>query len=327
MEKATTKKQVTRTPDGLPEHGRLRAIIEGVSPEIDCGRYAVKRVIGDEVVVEADIFTDGHDSVAGRLLYRRNDVNTWTEVAFEPLVNDRWRASFRVGDIGRYQYTLLAWVDHLSTWRRDLQKKIDADQHTLTDIKIGVKMIESAASRASAEHRETLNSWARELNQATDLARAAERALDDELYLVALSYPDEEFITRYPKLLDVIVDRKRAEFGSWYELFPRSAGADGAHGTFKDVENLLPYVAGMGFDVLYLPPIHPIGHSFRKGKNNVTDAGPDDSGSPWAIGAAEGGHKSILPELGALEDFRHLVEAAHDHGLELAMDHRLSDVP
>lgn len=304
----------------LPENGRARAVIEGVSPAIDCGRFAIKRVIGDEVVVEADIFTDGHDAVSGCLLFRKSTTDVWNRTEFEPLVNDRWRASFDVTELGRYRYTLVAWVDHIKTWRRDLQTKIEAGQHTLVDIQIGVEMIESAASRAHGDDRVALEIWARELRGLSNLGQATERALDDALILIASSYPNEEFTTRYPGELEVIVDRKLAEFSSWYELFPRSMGPHGRHGTFKDVERLLPYVAGMGFDVLYLPPIHPIGRSFRKGKNNVTDAAADDTGSPWAIGASEGGHKSILPDLGDLDDFQHLVRAARDHGLELAMD-------
>ncbi len=304
----------------MPIEGRNRAIIEAVTPEVDGGRFPIKRVIGDEVRVEADIFTDGHDAVTACLRYRKSGETRWNEVEFLPLVNDRWQASFQVSELGRYQYTVIAWVDHLKSWRRDLQKKIDAGQQSLVDIRIGAELIEAAASRADGEPKSALEAWALDLNSSSDLDKATSRALDDDLMTIALSYRDERFITTYSHVLGVVVDRKRAEFSSWYELFPRSAGTAETHGTFKDVEKILPYVASMGFDVLYLPPIHPIGRSFRKGKNNVTESQVDDTGSPWAIGASEGGHKSILPELGTLEDFQHLVNSAAEHGLELAMD-------
>ena len=320
MNRTTTTGKTRETNVSMPTEGRLRAVIESVTPEIDGGRFPIKRVVGDRVVVEADIFTDGHDAVSARLLHRRAGEDDWTAVEFEPLVNDRWRAEFEVTELGRHQYTVLAWVDHLKSWRRDIEKKIAADQQTLVDMKIGADLIASAADRASGQDRDVLESWAAELRDGTDREHVSARALDDAPMTIALSYPDERFASRYPIILEVVVDRKRAEFSSWYELFPRSTGENGSHGTFKDVERLLPYISEMGFDVLYLPPIHPIGRSFRKGKNNVTESQPDDTGSPWAIGASEGGHKSILPELGTFEDFKHLVQAARDNGLEMAMD-------
>ncbi len=320
MEKTSLQIDVQHDPLQLPDRGRNRVVIENVTPAIDGGRFAIKRVVGDTVVVEADIFTDGHDAVSAQLRFRLSGMDTWDTVEFEPLVNDRWQASFMVMELGRYQYALSAWVDHLKSWRRDIQKKIDANQHTLIDMRIGGQLISAAAERADGDDRESLEAWANELSQTSDLDQATERALDDDLMSIAQRYPDVRFATQFPGALEIIVDRKRGEFSTWYELFPRSTGPAGSHGSFKDVEKRLPYVAGMGFDVLYLPPIHPIGTSFRKGKNNVTLADPDDTGSPWAIGAAEGGHKSILPELGTIEDFRHLVQTACDHDLELAMD-------
>ncbi len=320
MNRTKTTNKTSEISISTPEEGRCRAVIESVTPEIDGGRFAIKRIVGDRVVVEADVFTDGHDAVSARLLHRRSGENEWHEVEFEPLVNDRWSAQFEVTDLGRYQYTVLAWVDHLKSWRRDIEKKIAADQQTLVDMKIGANLVAEAADRASGHDREMLQSWAAELRDGTDLEYVSARALDDSLMTIALSYPDHRFATRYPGVLEVVVDRKRAEFSSWYELFPRSTGPDSKHGTFKDVEQLLPYISEMGFNVLYLPPIHPIGRSFRKGKNNVTESSEKDTGSPWAIGASEGGHKSILSELGTPEDFQHLIQAARNHGLEMAMD-------
>ncbi|MGA7668982.1 MAG: alpha-1,4-glucan--maltose-1-phosphate maltosyltransferase [Nitrolancea sp.] len=313
---AKTKARV----DSYPQHGRNRAAIETVAPEIDCGRFPIKRIVGDEVVVEADIFADGHDVVSAVVKYRKVGDKDWRESQFEPIVNDRWSATFTVEKLGRYEYRVVAWVDHLKSWRRDIQKKVDAAQHTMVDLRIGADLISEAAERAGADDRATLEGWAKEITEASDLGGASECALDDRRMLIALSYPDLRFATHYPLTLEVVVDRKRAEFSSWYELFPRSTGTDDVHGTFKDVEKLLPYVSGMGFDILYLPPIHPIGQSFRKGKNNVTESLPNDTGSPWAIGGKEGGHKSIHPDLGTLEEFRHLVTAAADAGLEIAMD-------
>ena len=304
----------------FPKHGRNRTAIEAVTPEIDNGRFPIKRVVGDRVVVEADIFADGHDVVSGILKYRKAGEDEWCETRFEPLVNDRWSAQFTVEELGRYEYTLVGWVDHLRSWRRDIAKKVDAAQHNMVDLEIGVGLIREAAERAGGRDRKALTTWAKEISEAGDLERATDRALDDRMMDLALAFPDLRFATHYPLVLEVVVDRKRAEFSSWYELFPRSTGSDNVHGTFKDVEKLLPYVAGMGFDVLYLPPIHPIGQSFRKGKNNVTESKSDDTGSPWAIGGKEGGHKSIHPDLGTLDDFRHLVTTAADAGLEIAMD-------
>ena len=320
MEQTSSKSSNERTKSSLPAEGRIRAVIEGVSPEIDCGRFPIKRVIGDSVVVEADIFADGHDAVSADLLYRFEEDSHWSSVAFQPLVNDRWRAEFSVQRLGRYRYSIVARVDHLKSWRRDFDARVAAGQHSLIDIRIGAGHIAERAERASDGDAVLLSNWARELNDASDLVAATASALDDERLAVALAYPDERFQTRYARDLEIVVDRERARFSTWYELFPRSTGADGAHGTFRDVERLLPYVASMGFDVLYLPPVHPIGRSFRKGKNNSIVAADGDPGSPWAIGAAEGGHQSILPELGTLEDFRHLVGAAADHGLEIALD-------
>jgi starch synthase (maltosyl-transferring) len=311
----------TSTEGGrYPVEGRLRAVIEGVSPEIDAGRFPIKRVVGDQVIVEADIFADGHDQISADLLYRFTGDAEWSRTPFVALVNDRWRAEFVVDRLGRYQYTIVAWVDHLKTWRHDFERRLAAGSHSLIDIKIGANYIAERAGRAGGADANALSEWADELTNATDLDAATASALDDLRLATALAYPDPALQTRYARELDIVVDRERARFSSWYELFPRSTGSNGAHGTFRDVERLLPYIAEMGFNVLYLPPIHPIGHGFRKGRNNTVNSEAGDPGSPWAIGSAEGGHESILPELGTLDDFRHLVDAAAQHGLEMALD-------
>ena len=224
--------------------GSRRVVIEAVAPEVDGGRFPAKRILGDEVVVEADIFADGHDPVAGALLYRHESEAEWKQLPLMPLVNDRWRAGFRVDRLGTYRYTLRGWPA-------------------------------SAPSEA----------------------------------------------TQYDRELRLTVDRGKARFSAWYEIFPRSWGAvPGRHATFREVEAHLPKIASMGFDVLYLTPIHPIAKTHRKGRNNATAAGSDDPGSPWAIGAREGGHKAIHPQLGTVEDFRRFVSSAREAGLEIAMD-------
>jgi starch synthase (maltosyl-transferring) len=302
-----------------PEKGRNRVVIEGVSPEIDGGRFPIKRIVGDEVTVEADILTDGHDAISCALLYRKEGQGQWAEVPMVALGNDRWQASFKVEELGFYFYTLQGWVDHFKSWSRDLAKRVDAGQDVSVDLLIGAEMVEEANTRASRTDARWLQTFAETLRSGE--SDAARHALSPELAHLMDSYGARPFITTYDKELAVSVDRERARFGAWYELFPRSCSIEpGQHGTFKDVEAWLPYVAEMGFDVLYFPPIHPIGTSFRKGKNNSTLVGPDDPGSPWAIGSKDGGHKAIHPQLGTLEDFRHLLETAAQMGIEVALD-------
>jgi starch synthase (maltosyl-transferring) len=251
-----------------------RVVIESPRPEVDCGRYPAKRAVGDEVLVEVDVFTEGHDVVVCELLYKYKEEKSWTAIPLAFLGNDRWSASFRVEKLGRYEYTVRGWADPLLTWRRDLEKRKAAGQDITVDLQIGA-----------------------------ELEKRAERT-----------------VTYYDKVLEVVVDPPRARFSSWYEMFPRSARGDGTHGTFRDVIARLPYVAELGFDVLYLPPIHPIGTTARKGKNNDVAALPGDVGSPWAIGAKEGGHKALHPQLGSFADFDLLVRKAKEHNIDIALD-------
>jgi len=302
--------------------GRWRTVIEGVKPEIDGGRFATKRTVNEEVVVEADIFTDGHDALSAVLLYRRESEPQWTEVSMEFLINDRWRGSFRVTELGRYRYTLIAWVDHFKTWRRDLAKKVEAGQDVLVDLLVGARLIEEAGRRASKAEGQILRKWAEGLRAAAKSQSARIRlALSNEVAALMEKHPDRRFATTYEKELAVIVDREKARFSSWYEMFPRSCVSEpGRHGTLKDCEARLPYIASMGFDVLYFPPIHPIGPTHRKGKNGVPSGTPTDPGSPWGIGSQEGGHTAIHPQLGTLNDFRRFLDKAKEHGLEVALD-------
>ena len=312
-----------KTKSGLrvnkPKEGRLRAVIENVKPEIDGGRFPAKRVVGERMTVEADIFTDGHDALAAALLYRRNSDSHWSETPMESLDNDRWRATFEVTEIGAYLYTLQAWVDRFESWRQGLAKKLQAGQDVAIDLLIGAGLVEETANRAPPTDKKRLaNSISILRSKQPD---AGETALLPELAALMAKYSDRRWAVTYDKELRVNVDREKARFSTWYEMFPRSCASEpGVHGTLRDCEQRLPYVAGMGFDVLYLPPIHPIGRSFRKGKNNELGAGPDDVGSPWAIGAKEGGHKAIHPQLGTLEDFKRLVTKAKKSGIEIALD-------
>ena len=301
--------------------GRERIAIEAVSPQIDCGRFLVQRVAGDEMVVQADIFSDGHDEVVAMLLFRRQGEQQWQETVMQRLDNDRWQGSFILGEPGVYQYTLMGWVDHFRSWQMDLQKRSQAGQDVAVDIEIGVGLIERAAKEATGADAAKLNLVASALIKEASLPQAVTLALDHELADLISTCCARGLATWYSKELSVRVDRQKALFSSWYELFPRSlGGASGSHGTLRDCIALLPEISEMGFDVLYLAPIHPIGASKRKGKGNAEKAEPEDPGSPWAIGSAAGGHKAVHPELGSIEDFRRLVREAGSRGIDIALD-------
>ena len=298
------------------KEARCRVVIEHVDPEIDAGRFAIKRCPGERVVVEADVFADGHDELACVVRYRPAEQEVWCEATMRALGNDRWRGEFHIDLLGRYVYTVEGWVDHFHTWARDLQRRLEAGQDVAVELQIGARLVATAARRARPEDAAALREAARKL---TDGDQAI--ALSTDLADLMARNADRRLGTRYGRELPVLVDRKLARCSAWYEMFPRSAAAvAGRHGTFEDVEARLPYVAEMGFDVLYLPPIHPIGRSYRKGRNNTILARTGDPGSPWAIGGAEGGHKDVHPELGTLEDFQRLLKAARQRGLEVALD-------
>lgn len=310
------------------ENGRQRAVIEGVTPEVNSGRFPVKRVIGQKVIVRADIFSDGHDSLSAVLLHRKDGSPAWLETPMRFLLNDRWEGLFEVNELGFYRYTVQAWVDRFGTWRADLRKKVQAGVDVSLDLLMGADLIDTAAGRAPESDAAKLKELANLLGTPQGGGPDIEIALGDELALLMERYPDRRFATTYGKELAVLVDRPKAQFSAWYEMFPRSSSTDpGRHGTFADCESRLPYIASMGFDVLYLPPIHPIGITNRKGKNNVPTAESGDPGSPWAIGSHAGGHMAVHPELGTLEDFRRLVEEAKEHGIEIALDLALQGTP
>ena len=312
-----------RNGNVLAGDGLRRVVIEGVTPEIDAGRYPIKRVPGESVVVEADVFADGHDLITVVLRYRRMEASQWTETSMESLGNDRWRGQFEVSELGVYCYTIDGWVDHYKTWQSDLRKRIEARQDVSVDLAIGAAFVQEAAQRATGEDAKMLAEWAREFGQGDEptLEHRTQRALDAGLADLANKYPDRSHATPYVRELHVAVDPVLGRTGAWYEMFPRSCpGKAGTHGTFDDVAKQLPRVAQMGFDIVYLPPIHPIGKSFRKGKNNNPVCLPEEPGSPWAIGGAKGGHKAIHPELGTLENFKRLIDQARELKVEIALD-------
>ena len=306
------------------DNGRVRAVIDALSPRVDGGRFVAKRIAGERVCIEADCFTDGHDQLRVVLAWRAVNATQTYEVEMRPLGNDVWIGEFTPPAPGRYRCTVTAWVDHFESWRNELERRED-----LADIRValqvGSALICATAVRAGDADAQALKNWAALLLESAtpestvDASSLKALALDPERARLMQRHADRSLADS--AALEIFADRKRAGFSSWYELFPRSAASQPArHGNFKDVEARLPYIAGMGFDVVYFPPIQPIGRVNRKGANNALKAKAGDVGSPWAIGSAEGGHKEILRELGTLEDFRHLVATARELGMEIALD-------
>jgi len=294
--------------------GQSRVIIENVQPQVDSGRYPAKRTIGELVTVTADIFADGHDHIRAQLLYKKEDDSKWQTTELIASWNDSWHASFEVTQKGYYLFTLRAWIDHLDTWYDGFKKK------TAAKVDVHVELMEGAIllKKLSKEDPSLLQAAAK-LEDA-DYTRAIEFVLSPAFHDLVHRHPLIENETQYPHELKVIVEHKKANFNSWYEFFPRSSSMEGKHGTFKDAIKLLPRVAAMGFDVLYFPPIHPIGKINRKGKNNNVISMPGEPGSPWAIGSDEGGHKAIHAELGTLEDYKKLIAEARKLDIDIAMD-------
>lgn len=299
--------------------GNYRAVIEGVKPEVDGGRFAIKRVIGEPVVVECAAFCDGHDTLAVVLRYRQEGAADWQEQPMTALGNDCWCGTFSVVALGRYEYTISAWVDHFQSWRHDFQRRIEPQDIALA-LRIGSELVAAAGERATGADAETLQGWAAWLCGDAELETRRLRALDGDLAQLMAQYPDRRWATHYDKRLPVVVEPLHARYSTWYEFFPRSCGVGLQHGSFLDAERWLPRIRDMGFDVVYLPPIHPIGRINRKGKNNTLTAEPDDVGVPWAIGAEEGGHTAIHPQLGTLEDFHHFVRRAKELNMQVALD-------
>lgn len=303
--------------------GRVRAVIDAVLPVVDGGRFPVKRIAGEAVGIEAHCFTDGHDKLRVVLRWQAAGASDDCEVEMKLQGHDVWFAEFTPPRAGRYRYTVTAWVDPFESWRRELERRDDPED-IRTALQVGGVLIEETAVRAKGSDAAILAEWSAQLRAAgadagVDSGALKAMALDAARAAIVARYADRSLAATVA--LELVADRKRAGFSSWYEMFPRSAGVEpGRHGTFRDVEARLSYLADMGFDVLYFPPIHPIGRINRKGANNTLAARSEDVGSPWAIGAAEGGHKDILPQLGTLEEFRGLLSKARDLGIEIALD-------
>ena len=310
----------------VPALGGSRVVIERPSPEIDGGRHPAKAILGDLLEVEADIFTDGHGHVAAAVKYKEDSATAWQEAPMALVENDRWRARIPLPRLGRWVFTIEAWPDEFETWRSDVAKKLAAGQKIDLDLREGLALLRRILKPGAAAERVGKILAAAEAAFESD--ERARLLLSEELQALMPEAADRHGLIRYPAELPVLVERLAARFSAWYELFPRSEPPEGkASADFDDVIRRLPYVRDLGFDVLYFPPIHPIGRTNRKGRNNSLTPTPSDPGSPYAIGSAEGGHTAIEPGLGTLEDFRRLVAAAEAAGLEIALDFAIQCSP
>ena len=328
------RKSVRRGVDTHVRHGRSswspaeRIAIENVYPELDCGRFPVKRVVGDQFDVWADIFRDGHDIIAAVLRYRAADEIEWHDAVMRHHDNDRWTGAFTLDRNIRYFYTIEAWTDVFASWRQDTVKKIDAGQNVEIDLIEGREILAAAAGAASPQDRQSIEAAIRAFNRTAESSERAEILLSEDIRQLMLRWGPREDRSAYERELEVIADRPAARFAAWYEMFPRSQGTvPGRSATFDDCIARLPAIRDLGFDVVYLMPIHPIGRTNRKGPNNSLHAGPNDPGSPYAIGDATGGHTAVHPELGTLDDFRRFVAACHDLGMEVALDFAIQCSP
>jgi len=322
-----------RAVRGVPPFDTYPAIaIENVLPELDGGHWPIKRVVGDVVEVSADIVKEGHDLLFARAVYRAEAEAAWHEAPMRLVENDRWAGEFVVAQNTRYVYSVLAFTDVFGSWRADLQKRLAAAQDLSSELLEGLRLVEQTVERCTdPTDRGRLQAYVklwRSRHGPDGQREAAELAISAELGEVIDRWPDRSDATRFRRELQLIVDRPAARFAAWYEIFPRSQGTDPTRSaTFREAEARLPAIAEMGFDTLYMTPIHPIGTTKRKGPNNSLVAGPNDPGSPYAIGGVGGGHTAIAPELGTLDDFLHFQEHARELGLELAMDFAINCSP
>ena len=303
-------------------------IIEHVEPELDSGRYPIKRIVGETLEVTADIFKEGHGAIAGILRYKVHEEKQWHEVPMHHVDNDRWAGTFVLSENARYLYTVGVYIKSFETWRAELTKKHGAVLDLSSELLEGEAQLKEALSRAKGSDTNLINEWLGKWKTASSQDARIAIALDAELAALVAYHEQRAAWSTYPQELAVVVDRERARYGAWYEIFPRSEGTiEGQGGTFKDCEARLPAIREMGFDVLYLTPIHPIGETNRKGRNNSLTAQPSEPGSPWAIGSRHGGHDAIEPALGTLEDFDLFSKAVHRHGMEIAIDFAINATP
>ena len=297
--------------------GKARVIIENVQPLVDVGLFPAKRTIGETVQVSASIYGDGHDHIRASVLYKKSGEDKWNTIELKPTYNDEWQATFNVEEQGTYFFTIHAWIDHFDTWYDGFKKKAAAKIDVKVELMEGALFLKTLAENGKAN----LLNLATKLEDTSKYQQAIELVLSEGFGQIVKDYPLKENETQLDHEIEILVEHTKANFSSWYEFFPRSSSFEaGKHGTFLDCIRLLPRVAAMGFDVLYFPPIHPIGKLNRKGKNNNVKALKGEPGSPWAIGSNEGGHKSILPALGTLEDFKKLVAEAKKLNIDVALD-------
>lgn len=299
---------------------RERIVIENVEPQLQGGDFFIKRVVGELVTVTADVLGDGHDVIDAEVCYKSEHDKMWKTVRLEPQGNDHFAATFIVDQQGFYEYKVRGWVDHALNWQHGTEAKLNDGQYIKSELLDGVQYLEAVEKKLDNDGKHYVNTLKELFQDEKRYDEACAYAVSHDLHRIFKDHPERKFVHE-SKTLQVYVDREKARFSTWYEFFPRSASEQpGQHGTFKDCERLLPRVASMGFDTLYFPPIHPIGEVNRKGKNNATNAEEGDSGVPWGIGSRFGGHKSIHPELGTEEDFKHLIKHAESLGIEVAMD-------
>src|SRR3984957_13675452 len=318
----------TDSPAILPERRLSHIVIEDVTPSVDCGRYPAKRIVGESCVVEADIFRDGHQVLRAAVKWRRKQDEVFDEAPMASLDNDRWRGEFIPTDNARYVFTIEAWTDLYASWLGDFTKKVKAARPVASDILEGIALVEKMLSSARGTDRELIERVLARLRKTTDGATALAIISDDAISTVAERVGERFGLTRFEPNLELVVDREKARYGSWYEMFVRSQGREpGKPGTFLDAERRLPELRDLGFDVVYLAPIHPIGHTNRKGPGNSLNGGSNSPGSPWAIGSEAGGHTAIDPSIGTLGDFDRFNAAANRLGMELALDFAIQCSP
>ena len=308
-------------------YNQKRVVVESVSPQINQGDVFIKRVVDELVNVTADVLVDGHDKIQASVLFKHEKERSWKEVRMQHINNDGWGATFQVNKQGFYSYKVQAWVDYALDWQYGVGRKIDDNQYIKSELLEGAEYLKPLLKGATKDEKGYLEHLIHIFQDESSYDEAIREAVSDRLAGIFTKYPSK-FLSNESKEFKVYVDRKKARFSTWYEFFPRSSSeVEGQHGTFKECHRLLPRIAKMGFDTLYFPPVHPIGEVNRKGKNNTTDAKDGDVGSAWGIGSQYGGHKDIHPELGTVEDFKDLVKAAKELGIEVAMDYALQAAP
>ncbi|HMQ43895.1 alpha-1,4-glucan--maltose-1-phosphate maltosyltransferase [Mariniflexile maritimum] len=304
-----------------------RVVIDYIAPSVNGGEFYIKRVVNELVNIKANVLADGHDVLGASVLFKHENEKKWRENRIHLVVNNEWEGAFQVEKQGFYSYKIEAWVDYALNWQHGIERKIADNQHVNSELLEGVAYLNDVHEKVSHNDKLYLDHLKNIFVNEHNYNEAIQEATSQRLHHIFFNHP-QKILANTSKEFKVYVDRKKARFSTWYEFFPRSASQhQGVHGTFKDCENLLPRVAKMGFDTLYLPPIHPIGEVNRKGKNNTTTTVEGDVGSTWGVGSHHGGHKAIHPQLGSLDDFKSLIQKAKEQNIEIAMDYALQAAP